>query len=50
MAHPPLKGSERDVMPGAQVAGKANPTEWLEVSLILRCPRHAALKERVEQL
>jgi kumamolisin len=36
MANIPLKGSERVVMPGAQVLAPADPSERLEVSVIVR--------------
>jgi kumamolisin len=46
----PLKGSERQPMPGAESAGRADPDERLEVSVLLRCGNAGALKERVEKL
>ena len=46
----PLKGSERQPLPGAQTVGKANPEERLEVSVLLRRANAKALKERVEKL
>jgi kumamolisin len=46
----PLKGSEREPMPGAKAVGKADPAERLEVSVLLRCRNAAALTERVKKL
>lgn len=46
----PLKGSERDLLPGARVLGTADPNERLEVSLILRTGDPPALRERMAQL
>jgi kumamolisin len=43
----PLKGSERQPLPGARAVGKADPAERLEVSVLLRRRNGAALKERV---
>lgn len=34
--HIPLKGSERTAVPGAKVTGPANPTEQLQVTVLLR--------------
>ena len=36
MALHPLKGSERQPLPGAKSVGKADPAERLEVSVLLR--------------
>ena len=46
----PLKGSERQPLPGARAVGKADPEERLEVSVLLRRGNADALKERVEKL
>jgi kumamolisin len=45
-----LKGSERTPLPGARAVGKANPTERLEVSVLLRRRNAAALTEHVQKL
>lgn len=50
MARHPLKGSERAPMPGARAVGKADPTERLEVTLLLRRTNAEALKEQVRSL
>jgi kumamolisin len=50
MAHNPLKGSERQPLPGATATGKADPDERLEVSMILRRGNPDGLKERVRKL
>ena len=50
MAHNPLRGSERQPLPGARSVGKADPAERLEVSLLLRRRGAAALKEHVARL
>ena len=50
MAKNPIKGSERQPMPGAKSAGRADPGERLEVSVLLRRSNAGALKERVEKL
>jgi kumamolisin len=46
----PLQGSERQPLPGARTVGKADPTERLEVSVLLRRHNGAALTERVKKL
>ena len=50
MARNPLKGSERQPLPGATAVGKADPAERLEVSVLLRRRNADALKERVTKL
>jgi kumamolisin len=45
-----LVGSERQPLRGARSVGKADPTERLEVSLVLRRRNGAALAERVKKL
>ena len=50
MARHPLKGSERQPLPGASAVGKADPTERLEVSVLLRRSNAAALTEHVRKL
>ncbi|MGA3004442.1 MAG: S53 family peptidase [Acetobacteraceae bacterium] len=50
MAHQPLKGSERQSLRGAKAVGKADPTERLEVSVLLRRSNADALKDRVSKL
>jgi kumamolisin len=46
----PLKGSERQPLPGAKAVGKADPAERLEVSVLLRRRNDAALAEHVKKL
>jgi kumamolisin len=46
----PLKGSERLPLPGARAVGKADPTERLEISILLRRRNGAALTEHVKKL
>jgi kumamolisin len=46
----PLIGSERQPLPGARSIGKADPTERLEVTLVLRHRQHDALQERVRKM
>ena len=47
MARRALSGSERQPMPGARAVGKADPTERLEVSIILRNRAHDELQKIV---
>src|SRR5438270_418484 len=46
----PLTGSERQPLPGARSIGKADPTERLEVTLVLRHRQHDALQERIRKI
>ena len=46
----PLIGSERQPLPGARSIGKADPTERLEVTLVLRHRQHDALQERIRKM
>jgi len=50
MVRNPLKGSERKPLPGAKAVGPADPSERLEVSVLLRRRNADALKERVTKL
>jgi kumamolisin len=50
MATNPLKGSERQPLPGAKSLGKSDPAERLEVTLLLRRGNTDVLKERVKKL
>ncbi|MDB5398559.1 MAG: Peptidase propeptide [Rhodopila sp.] len=50
MAQHPLKGSERQPLPGAKSVGKADPTERLEVTVLLRRNQPDVLKGRVQKL
>jgi len=50
MARHALHGSDRQPMPGARSVGKADPTERLEVSVILRHRAGDALREKVRKL
>jgi kumamolisin len=45
-----LKGSEREPAPGARAVGKADPTERLEVSVLLRRSQGDTFKENVKKL
>src|SRR5215469_737531 len=46
----PLAGSERTPLLGARSVGKANPSERLEVTVVLRHRQHDALQERVRKI
>jgi kumamolisin len=46
----PLIGSERQPLTGARSIGKADPTERLEVTLVLRHRQHDALQEMVRKI
>ncbi len=46
----PLKGSERQPLPGAKAVGKADPAERLEVSVLLHRSNADALTDRVQKL
>jgi kumamolisin len=50
MPRHPLIGSDRQPMRGARAVGKADPSERLEVSVLLRFRGSDALKDRVAQL
>ena len=50
MSKHPLVGSERQPLPGARVVGKADPTERLEVAVVVRHRAAEALRERVAKL
>ncbi len=50
MAQHPLKGSERQPLPGAKSVGKADPGERLEVSVLLRRRGGAALTEHAKKV
>jgi kumamolisin len=50
MAIHPLRGSERQPLPGARSVGKADPSERLEVTILARRRAGANLKERVGEL
>ncbi len=50
MAKVPLAGSERQPMPGATPAGKADPGEQLEVSVLVRRRHAAELASRARDL
>jgi kumamolisin len=50
MAHHLLHGSERQPMPGATSVGKADPSERLEVSVLVRRRGGTALAEHVKKL
>ena len=50
MPRHPLTGSERQPMRGARAVGKADPSERLEVSVLLRFRGSDALKDRVARL
>jgi kumamolisin len=46
----PLTGSERKPLPGAKAVGHADPSERLEVTVLLRRQKQADLKDRLEKL
>jgi len=50
VANNPLKGSERAVMPGAKVLAPADPTERLEVTLLVRRRASEELRSNVAAL
>ena len=50
MANIPLEGSERVVMPGARVLAPANPTERLEVTVLVRRRARDELRSRAAAL
>ncbi len=50
MATHPLAGSDRKPLPGARSVGAADPSERLEVSVLLRRRAGAALADRVSRL
>jgi len=50
MARHALNGSDRQPLPGARAVGKADPSERLEVSVILRHNAGDALREKLRRL
>src|SRR5277367_708058 len=46
----PLKGSERQPIPGAKSVGRSDPTEPLEVTVLVRRQAADDLENRVKQL
>lgn len=50
MARHPLKGSERKPLPGARAVGKADPTERLEVSVLLRRQNDAGFRDHMKKV
>src|SRR5580658_2301328 len=50
MASHVLKGSEREPVKGARAVGKADPTERLEVTMLLRHRANDALQEQIKAL
>jgi len=50
VANIPLKGSERVIMPGARVVAPADPTERLEVTMLVRRRARAEFRARVAEL
>jgi kumamolisin len=50
MAKNPLKGSERQPLPGAKSLGKANPAERLEVTVLVRRRAGEDLQQKVKKL
>src|SRR6266702_2229394 len=46
----PLSGSEREIVSGARSIGKADPTERLEVTVLLRRRGNELLKSRIRKL
>ena len=50
MSANPLKGSERKPIPGANSVGKSDPTERLEVTLLVRRQAASDLQDKVKKL
>ena len=50
MARIPLKGSEKTPLPGSRAVGPADPTERLQVSMLLRRRGQREFQERVRRL
>jgi kumamolisin len=50
VANVPLKGSERSPMPGAKVISPADPTERLEVTVLVRRSASQEFRSRVSQI
>lgn len=50
MATRPLKGSERSPLPSSRPLGPADPTERLEVTVVLRSRDQQGLEQRVQKL
>jgi len=50
MAHRPLRGSEREPLPGAHAVGKADPGERVQVSVVLRRQTSAVLAGHLARL
>ena len=50
MAHRPLRGSEREALPGARSLGKADPKERFEVSILLKRQSGAVLGDHAARL
>lgn len=50
MARNPLKGSDRQALPGAKALGRADPDERLEVTILVRQKNSGEFKTRLEKL
>jgi len=50
MVRRPLRGSEREPLPDSRVLGAADPSERLEVSVVVRSADRAGLQERLQRL
>jgi kumamolisin len=50
MASRPLRGSERSPLPNSHVLGPADPTERLEVTVVVRAADRPSLQERLRSL
>jgi kumamolisin len=50
MARVPLKGSERDLLSGSRALGPADPTERVQVTVLLRRRSSQAFRDRVNSL
>ena len=50
MARNSIKGSERQPLPGAKAVGKADPSERLEVSVLLRRSNAGEFNDRIKKL
>ncbi|MGH8170115.1 MAG: peptidase S53, partial [Steroidobacteraceae bacterium] len=50
MARRPLRGSERNPLPDSRTLGPSDPTERLEVTIVVRGADSQALKDRLDGL
>src|SRR5579872_4423920 len=50
MARRPLKGSERSPLPNSRTLGPADPTERLEVTIVVRAMDRQGLQDRMQKI